>query len=129
MEALSRAFDHAEQLLVQQTRRSQAAVIASTDRLARDGDDQVRPLGRLWRANLALLERLVGDPLGAVDRAYDHTLRVVAMHREFAHRIFEAIDTRGLGETSGSSDDDGATGATVIWLARRRERHGGSSTH
>jgi len=78
-------------------RNSQALVIAVTDRLARNGETgDPRAIGRLWVAQLNLAEIVLGEPVALAEEGYQHVQRLVELHREFAHRLFEAFDTRDL---------------------------------
>jgi hypothetical protein len=78
-------------------RNSQALVIVMTDRLARKAETgDPRAIGRLWAVQLNLAEILVGEPVSTADEAYRHVQKLVELHREFAHRLFEAFDTRDL---------------------------------
>lgn len=87
----------AEQSTLRVARQSQALVIVLVERLARDGEtQQPRPLGRLWRAQLDLAERVLGEPTRVVDAPYAYWQQLLALHREFASRLFEAIDAREL---------------------------------
>jgi len=94
-------------------RQSQALVIATTDQLARDASDRPRTVGRLWRINLDLAGLVFGEPADVVDGTYGHVLRLVTLHREFAHRVYEAIDTREPRATSAPAPTN------VILLANR----------
>jgi len=80
---------------VRTTQRSQAVVIAMLDHLAtRPGSDAPRPLGRWWRMQLDATGLLVDEPLQLLDHVYDTGGRLLALHREFLHRMVEAMDTR-----------------------------------
>jgi len=117
MPPLSFTLGATEDAVFRAARHSQALVIEVTDRLARDGLDRPRPLGRLWRVNLDLAALLlVGEPAGVVDRVYTQLLRLVTLHREFTSRLFEASDTRD--RHSATSRPVG----NVIPLARRSGR-------
>ena len=80
--------------VIRAVQQSQALVIAASDRLARDASDKPRPMGRLWRVHLDLTALVFGEPAAVVDGTYGSVLRLVTLHREFAHRVYEAIDTR-----------------------------------
>jgi hypothetical protein len=87
----------AEQSTLRVARHSQALVIVLVERLARDGETQrPRVLGRLWRVQLDLAERVLGEPTRIVDAPYAHWQHLLALHREFASRLIEAIETREL---------------------------------
>lgn len=78
-------------------RSSQAFVLVVSDRIARNADtDTARVTGRLWAAQLNFAELVVADPLSIADETYQHAQRMVDLHREFVHRLFEAFDTRDL---------------------------------
>ena len=78
-------------------RNSQALVLVVTDRLARNADTgDPRVIGRLWGAQLKLAELVIDQPVDLADEAYQHVQRMVELHREFVHRLFEAFDTRDL---------------------------------
>src|SRR4051812_47804891 len=80
-------------VVVVSARTSQTMVIEVVDRLARDRHaDRVRLLGRLWAAQLDLLATALGDPERVMDDSYDAATRLLALHREFAHRLLEITD-------------------------------------
>ena len=96
---LNRAFERGT---LSAARQSQAFVILAVDRVARHEDSRSpRLLGRLLRAQLDVTGMLVGDPNKFVDSAHAYALDLVSLHREFADRLFEAIDTRGPGRPEG----------------------------
>jgi hypothetical protein len=95
MRAITRSIPDGHGLTLRTARYSQAVVIDVMDRLARDpASGRPRLLGRLWRTQLKVGGLLVDEPVQLVDRLYAVTDRLVSLHREFAHRLFEAIDTR-----------------------------------
>lgn len=78
-------------------RSSQALVIVAVDRLSRDeGSERPRVMGRLWGMQLDLAELVLGDAPGVTDQAYVGLKRALALHQEFAQRLFEAVDTRDV---------------------------------
>lgn len=78
-------------------RNSQTLVLVVTDRIARNSDtSEARVIGRIWAAQLNLAELVIDEPVGLADEAYEHVQKVVDLHREFVHRLFEAFDTRDL---------------------------------
>jgi hypothetical protein len=83
-------------------RNSQALVIVVTDRAARNAETgDARVIGRLWAFQLNVAELVIGEPVSIADEGYQHVQRLVELHREFAHRLFEAFDTRDLLTSSG----------------------------
>lgn len=114
MRRLARLTRATEQSTLRAARESQAAVIAMVDRLARDDKTRrPRPLGRVWRVQLDLAGTAFGEPTRLVDAAYAHAQQLAALHREFAHRLFEAMDTR---EVSAPAPE---FSGNVVPLARR----------
>ncbi len=92
----------ARSLTLLAARNSQALVIVATDRVARNPETgEARAIGRLWAAQLNLAEIAVGEPVGLADEGYQHLQKLVELHREFAHRLFETFDTRDLLNGSG----------------------------
>jgi hypothetical protein len=97
-------------------RQTQAWLILLVNRLAR-GPHDAMPLGRWWGLQLDLVRAVLGEPATLVDGGYHSAERMLALHREFAQRLFEAIDIR---------DEDGAAPApapgqaNVVSLASRR---------
>jgi hypothetical protein len=84
-------------LTLRTARNSQALVLVATDRMARNADTgNARALGRLWAVQLNLAELVFDEPVSLADEAYLHLQSLVDLHREFAHRLFEALDTRDL---------------------------------
>ena len=87
----------AEQSTLRVARQSQALVIVLVEHLARDGEtQQPRPLGRVWRAQFDLAGKLLGEPTRVIDAPYSHWQQLLALHREFASRLLEAIDARDV---------------------------------
>jgi len=102
-----------QRLTLRTARQSQALVIVAVDRLARNSEtEHPRPLGRLWSLQLDLAGIVLGEPAHVVDSAYVQLQRLVALHREFAHRLLEAIDARELPPPN-------SAGANVIPLVSR----------
>jgi hypothetical protein len=101
------------------TRHSQAWVIAAVDRLARD-DHRPRPLGRLWRLQLAVAAALVGEPTEIVDQTYGHLEGLVALQREFGQRLLDTVDDQEGQRDSQVSDD----GGQLIPFVRRADHSG-----
>lgn len=88
-------------------RNSQAFVLVVADRIARNpvtGDARV--IGRIWAAQLNLAEVVIDEPVGLADEAYQHWHKMVDLHREFVHRLFEACDTRDLLAAPGGADSN-----------------------
>jgi hypothetical protein len=103
-----------ERLTLRSVRHSQALVIAAVDRLARNREtDRPRPMGRLWSLQLVVAGRVLGEPATVFDPSYLQVQRLVALHREFVHLLFEALDTREPPQPSAVGD----VGAKVIPLA------------
>ena len=87
MSPLSTLVVRGQDLTLRAARQSQATVIAGVSRAADNAS-----LARLWRLQLDLTGILVGDPSELVDTTYAHAQRLIALHREFLHRVLEAID-------------------------------------
>ena len=95
MPSLSAAVEAGAPRVDRFARQSQALVIALMDCVARNRDGRIRTLGRLARVNLDVAHLVIGEPHSAVDSVYDHVMRMVALHREFVHCMFETIDAHG----------------------------------
>lgn len=88
-----------QQVNLRVARQSQAMVIRGVARAA--GHEKVehpRLAGRVWRFQLGLAGRLAGDPAQLMDSMYLHAQRLVSLHQEFTHRIFEVLDVDDLPE-------------------------------
>ena len=74
-------------------RISQVFVIEVTDRLAARGR-LVKHVGGCTLPALILNanRRWVGEPVAVVDRTRDCTARLIELHREFDHRLLDAVD-------------------------------------
>ena len=95
MVALNSHRPELAELVFVATRRSQAAAVELADRLARSSSTGApRLLGRLWRLQLEAAAVLSGEPAVLADRAYAALERSVALNRQFAQRLLEAIDIR-----------------------------------
>ena len=75
-------------------RTSQALVIAGTHCLMRSATGPPRALARLVGVDLERVRLLPAEPSWLIDRPYTQAQRLLSLHREFAHRMMEAIDTR-----------------------------------
>jgi hypothetical protein len=79
--------------LVGTARSTQALVIEGVARLV--GTQPGRPLAPtelLRRLHREIWTLLVDDPAKFVDDSYDLALRLLALHREFAQRLFDVLD-------------------------------------
>lgn len=97
MAGLTEVLEKSEHATLLIARCTQALGIALVDRLARDASsERPRLLGRVWRVQLDLAGTVWGEPVDVVDRTYGYVQSLTALHREFAHRLFEAVDIREL---------------------------------
>jgi hypothetical protein len=81
-------------------RTSQALVIEAADRLVQLTSHQTT-VKRLLTMQLDAMDTVLGDHAQLVEQSYDTLQRMVALHREFAGRLFEAIDKRDDGTLAG----------------------------
>lgn len=92
-------------------------VIDVVDRLARSSPHgRPRLIGRLWTMQLRAINAVVHEPTDLLDDAYLLTGRLVELHREFAHRVLEALDNRHDPKPSTQQDERGS--APVVLLPR-----------
>jgi hypothetical protein len=97
MQRLVELLRRGQTLSLVAARNSQALVIGMADRVARNAESgDPRAIGRLWAAQLNVAGILLGEPVSLADEGYQHVQKLVELHREFAHRLFEAVDTRDL---------------------------------
>ena len=81
-------------IALRSARSSQAAVILAIDYLARDWSDRPRPLAGMVGLQLDLAGTLIDEPARLVDELYSLTQELLALHRDFAQRLFEAVESR-----------------------------------
>lgn len=91
LDQIQRACDDA---VLRAARQSQAALIATVDHLAHGSDGAPRRLGRFWALQLDVAALAPIDFARAIDEAYDHAQRLLSLHEQFVHRLYEAVDTR-----------------------------------
>jgi hypothetical protein len=91
---LATAFGILSGRVTRTTQHGQALVILTADRLAHDGVDHVRPIGRIWRVQHKLASLTVGQTGEFIDTACTYALDFIALLREFAYRLLEATDPR-----------------------------------
>lgn len=111
MRPLSALLQRAQELNLQLARHSQALVIVGVSRAA-----DARPVARVWRVQLDLASVIVGDPARLIDVTYTHAQRLIGLHREFLHRVLEAIDPDEVMTVAGHQ------ASNVVALASRRGR-------
>lgn len=89
-----RLVRESQRINLRAARHSQALVIACVSRLAGTATPpRTTLIGRATRLQLDLAAIAVGDPVQFVDSLYVHAEKLMALHREFADRLFEAIGT------------------------------------
>jgi hypothetical protein len=121
MRTAHRFIPDTQSMTLRCARCSQALVIDVVDRLARDSHSgRTRLLGRLWNAQLAGARVLVDEPIHIVDHVYAVTDRFVSLHREFVHRLFEAIDA--LDEPLDDATDSRPRASVTSLMNRPRRR-------
>jgi hypothetical protein len=104
----------ANEITLTAARRSQAVVIYAVDRLARTSPHGApRLVGRLWTMQLRAMDAVLNQPADLLDDAYVLTGRLVELHRQFAQRLLEAMDTRN-DATSPTREDDGSPAPVVV---------------
>lgn len=92
MRPLTTLVRESERINIRAARLSQALVIACVSRVAGTAaPDRPGLVGRVARRQLDLVTTVVGDPDDLVDSLYVHAQRLIALHQEFAHRVFDAM--------------------------------------
>lgn len=120
MHLLSRGERDLSEAAVTVARQSQALAVECVDRVARTFPHRdPTPLGRLWSWQLWATSALAKEPSALVDDAYALSERLLALHRQFAQRLFEAIDTR-QDDASGGDDGDEQLASVTSLVPRRR---------
>lgn len=110
--------DRADETLMSVTRSTQAALIESFDRTI--GHDTRLPGTRRFKALRSHADRwLLEEPAARLDHNYELFQRMLALHREFAQRMFEVLDSR---DTMPGTEPAGAT-CQVLPFTSPRAQH------
>jgi hypothetical protein len=106
--------------LIAAARTSQAFVIQSLDRTAGADERGILPfMNRVGRVNLQVAGLLFDDTARFVDDGYEFLQRLTALHREFAQRLFEVLDSR---DPSLAANTEAENGGVLPFPTRRGTR-------
>jgi hypothetical protein len=105
-------------------RQSQAVVVEAVDRLARARtSNEPRLAGRLWTLQLRAGALLGEEPRQVLDDAYGLAEKLIGLHRQFAQRLLEAMDTRPDPVDAAAASPSASSNVVPLVRGARRSRH------